>query len=110
LVLCRCDDLVEKREITNRRQDVAIPHAHICRQNPFAIGNSELGGRGLAVSDGDALLSPEQVERPLDPDRRQVVRAARFLAPLKRDGWIWSELRLDLRALRHLHLTARGPE
>ena len=101
---------VEQGEISNCRQDVAIPRAHICRQNAFAIRNSEPGGRDLAVSDGDAPISPEQVERPRDPNRRQVVSAARFLAPLKRDGRIGFERRLDLSTLRHLHLTARRPE
>ena len=38
-------------------QDVAITRAHICRQNPFAIRHSELGGRDLAVSNGDAPVS-----------------------------------------------------
>ena len=56
------------------------------------------------------LAPPEEIERPFDPDRRQVVRAAGFLTPLERDGRIWPERRLDLRALRHLHLTARRPE
>ena len=79
-------------------------------QQPLAIGDSELRGRDLAVSDGDAPAPPEQVERPLDRDRRQVVRAARFLTPFERDGWIGPERRLQPGALRHIDLTARRPE
>ena len=90
------------------------------------VGGETTTSADLATKIADAVAQattpapvdePEQdaqtavsVETEIDPERRQVVRPARLLAPFKRDGRIWSKRRLHFPSLRHFHPTARLPQ
>jgi hypothetical protein len=59
LALRRPDQLVERTELADCHEQLAVPHPDVSRKLPFAVGNGELRGGDLAVGHGGPTTSSE---------------------------------------------------
>ena len=85
------EHLVEDRKLAAGGRGVAVRRRNVAGELPVKIRFLELGHAQFGLCHRDTRPAAEQLERPLDPDLRRSIGAARLLSPFHRERGIGAQ-------------------
>ena len=106
----RSHELVGDHDVPNCRRGDAVLHPHLRDQHSLAIGDGQLRRLQPALRCLHAPRTPEEIQRPLDPDAGQVVGTPGLVAALECERRIRAKAALLLQSSCGLDVRPHGTQ